>query len=310
MLQHDLSALASPVAPANVVEKALGHAYGLSSLIALIPSRPLYISYDVNSDVFFTSVQLLKRAGEHDVQVAKVEIEVAWTIIASLMTSGPNFVRAHLPQLLVLWRNSLPKPTSKENTTDRPATEWLFLLRVRENALRAVYSFLKHNGSSLVTTDITRRLTSLLSNALQFANIFLSQRFDILTDPTSETSVDGPLLHSAEALLRCRIFQCFDLLDLTVLTETTQISLVQSAVSLFASPEGYYGSAVQAAIASSSGSFMNIWQSTDGYAYGLNNIDMREDRMDGSKDWLNRDAIDAAIDNLVRAISVIAHARN
>ncbi|KDQ24162.1 hypothetical protein PLEOSDRAFT_1017116, partial [Pleurotus ostreatus PC15] len=48
------------------------------------------------------STQLLKRAGDHDLKVAGVEVEAAWTLIASLMSLAPNFVRPHLPQLLVL----------------------------------------------------------------------------------------------------------------------------------------------------------------------------------------------------------------
>ncbi|KAJ7261912.1 hypothetical protein C8J57DRAFT_1002623, partial [Mycena rebaudengoi] len=56
----------------------------------------------------------LKRAGEHDVRIAGMEVEVAWTTPAALMALGPNFVRPHLPQLLILWHNALPKPTSKD----------------------------------------------------------------------------------------------------------------------------------------------------------------------------------------------------
>ena len=61
------------------------------------------------------AIQLLKRAGDHDVKVAGVEVEVALTSIASLMSIGLKFVRPDRPQLLVLWRNVLPKPTSKDS---------------------------------------------------------------------------------------------------------------------------------------------------------------------------------------------------
>jgi hypothetical protein len=39
-------------------------------------------------------------------------------------------------------------------------------------------------------------------------------------------------------------------------------------VRLFASPDGYAGSSVQAAIASSFGTFSSVWQSVDDSAYG------------------------------------------
>ena len=51
--------------------------------------------------------------------------------------------------------------------------------------------------------------------------------------------------------------------------ESTQIVLLQSVVKLFASPDGYAGPSVQAAIALSSDTFSSVWQSADGYAYGV-----------------------------------------
>ena len=154
LLQRDISALATPHATIDVHRRALGHTYGLAALFSVIPDRPLYVSYDLSAKLLDTAIQILKRAGDHDLAVASVEIEIAWTCIASLMSLGPNFVRAHLSQLLVLWRNALPKPTSKDtaNGATRSAVDWTFLLRVRESALSAVLAFLMHN-SALVTLE-------------------------------------------------------------------------------------------------------------------------------------------------------------
>ena len=303
LLQNDLTALATPAAPSDINSRVIGRAYGLAGLLSVIPKRPLYVSYDISANVFYIAVQLLKRAGEHDVKAAKVEIEVAWTLIASLMPLGPNFVRAHLPQLLVLWRNALPKPTTKDGMSGRSAAEWTFLLSVREYALRAVCSFLSHNSPSLLTADVARRVTSLLTNALQFANTFSSQRVveDVVDGVTQENR--GLSMASVEALFRSRIYQAFMALGVSKVSETTQTSLLQSAISLFASPEGYTGSSVQAAIAASSGTFTNVWQSTDCYAYGVTDIEVNEDlptdSAEGLGDWLNRDTISASIDDMV-----------
>jgi HEAT repeat-containing protein 5 len=303
LLQNDLSALVTPAAPSDINARVLGRAYGLAGLLSVISKRPLYASYDISANVFYIAVQQLKRAGEHDVKVAKVEIEVAWTLIASLMTLGPNFVRAHLPQLLVLWRNALPKPTTKDGQSGRSAAEWTFLLSVREYALRAVYSFLTHNSSALLTADVARRVTSLLTNALQFANTFSSQRVvEEVIDGQPQEHQGFSLVH-VESLFRSRIYQSFMALGVSKVSETTQASLLQSAISLFASPEGYSGSSVQAAIAASSGAFTSIWQSTDCYAYGVTDIEINEnlspDAVEGQGDWLNRDTINAAIDDIV-----------
>lgn len=312
MLQRDITSITSPAAPSDINLRALGHAYGLAALVSVIPERPLYVSYDVSAKVLDMAIQLLKRAGEHDLKVAGVEVEVAWTSIASLMALGPNFVRPHLPQLLVLWRNALPKPTSKESTSSagRSVAEWLFLLQVRESALGAILCFLQHNSSTLVTLDVGRRIASLLSNALLFANNFISQHAEDPNEAQVPEVTKGLSLRASEALLRRRVYQCFTALGFSSITDSTQATLLQSVVTLFASPDGYAGSSVQAAIASSSGSFTSVWQSVDGYAYGVTSNEIvdfgggsaGEDPSQITQDYLNRDTIEVSIDALVRYI--------
>lgn len=327
-LQRDLSGILIPAASLDISLRALGHAYALSALISIIPKRPLYVSYDVAAKVLDMATQLLKRAGEHDVRIADIEVEVAWMLIASLMTLGPNFVRPHLAQLLVLWRNALPKPTSKDAAggVGRSVAEWAFLLHVREAALGAMWCFLERNKGVLVTLDVARRIASVLINALSFANNFISAGVE---DPAESALVQqgpnrrngGLTLREREAILRTRVHQCFNSLGFSSIQESTQVVLLQSAMSLFASPEGYAGSSVQAAIASSTGTFVSVWASADGYGYGVTGdeiIDMGgvEDVMDGTSgtvsgqgggsrnkqgnDYLNRDMVEVAIDTLVR----------
>ncbi|CAA7266119.1 unnamed protein product [Cyclocybe aegerita] len=281
--------------------------------------------------VFDMATQLLKRAGEHDLKIAGVEVEVAWTLIASLMALGPNFVRPHLPQLLVLWRNALPKPTSKDAAAGagRSVHEWVFLLHVRETALGSMLSFLRNNavisgaGAGLITLDVARRIASLLSNALSFANNFISVGVEdpLETQPPIPGAPrrKGPTLREREALLRRRVHQCFTALGFSSIPDQTQTVLLQSAVSLFASPDagGYAyappGSAVQAAIASSSGSFTSVWATADGYAYGVTGeeiVDMgglERGGLDSAQgvsgeggDYLNRDTVEVALDTLNR----------
>ena len=312
MLQRDITSIVTPSAPSDINSRALGHAYGLAALVSVVPERPLYVSHDVSAKVLDLAIQLLKRAGEHDLHVAGVEVEVAWTSIASLMALGPNFVRPHLPQLLVLWRNALPKPTSKDsaNGVRRSVVEWMFLIRVRESALGAILCFLQHNLSTLVTLDVGRRISSFLSNALVFANNFVSQNnVDDFAETLTPTSVvnKGLSLRASEALLRMRVYQCFTALGFSSITESTQGTLLQSVILLFASPDGYAGSSVQAAIASSSGTFTTVWQSVDGYAYGVTSIDIvdvggnsnGDDDPSKSKDYLNRDTVEVSINALV-----------
>ncbi|KAG9005771.1 hypothetical protein FRB90_010205, partial [Tulasnella sp. 427] len=286
------SALGTLRVTPEVGKRAPGHANGLAALFAIIPDRPLYVLNDLSAKVFDMAIQLLKRAGEHDVAVAQVEVEVAWNLISSLMALGPNFVRSHHPQLLVLWRNALPKPTSKatSHAMSRSAAERTFLLRVREAALQAVLSFLRHNSPALVTLDVARRLASLLSNALAFSNAFVGQPAEEIQDATSN-------LASWEAMLRRRVYQCFAAFGLSSAKEVMQTTLLQSAVSLFAGPEGYSGSSMQAAIASSMGNFSSI----------LGN-NRRDDKEDGNPEEggerLSRDSVENAIDSLILAPTI------
>ena len=313
LVQRDMATIATPTAPSDIATRSIGHAYGLGALFSVIPERPLYVSADLSAKVFDTATQLLRRAGEHDMHVASVEIEVAWTIIAALMALGPSFVRANLPQLLVLWRNALPKPTTKDTSSNRDMEQWSFLLHVRSCALGAVRAFLQHNTQVLASRDVVRRLAGLLGNALALANAFV----------TSQTPASGPggspntnnlgivdpsatLAVTREALLRRLIYQCFAHVGYTSLPEATQMSLLQSTSALFSSPEGFQGSALQAAIASA-GNFTSLWNTTDGYAYGVTTLSVTEDEdaltsagsLPGQRDKLNRDSIEAKIDSLV-----------
>ncbi|KAH8115151.1 clathrin-coated vesicle protein [Phellopilus nigrolimitatus] len=316
LLQRDMTTLSTPAAPSDIAARAIGHAYGLGALFAVIPERPLYVSADLSAKVFDTATQLLRRAGEHDMHIATVEIEVAWTAIAALMSLGPNFVRSHLPQLLVLWRNALPKPTSKDTAPDsiRGNAEWVFLLHVRACALGAVRGFLRHNAPALVTLDVARRISSLLGNALSFANTFVAQQSQsglggqgAQAGGPSVPGVEGTSAASREALLRRRVYQCFTALGFSSLTDAMQMTLLQSTTALFASSEGYVGSALQAAIATSAGNFTSLWSTTDGYAYGVTTLSVEQEidpamntsDIQGQRDRLNRDSIEAKIDDLI-----------
>jgi hypothetical protein len=307
-LQNDISSVSNPAASADIQRRIVGHSYGLAALVSTIPRRPLYVSYDLSAKILDIATQLLKRAGDHEIGTSAVEIETAWTCVASLMTLGPNFIRAHLSQLLVLWRNALPKPTSKDTShgNARTKADWSFLMRVKESALSAIFNFLLHNSPTLVTLDVARRLSSLLTNALNFVNAFISQHKDEVRE-TSAALADPDALVTREAMLRRRIFQCFSSLGFATLSDSTQVALLGSTSQLFAGADSALGSSAQGAIASSSGTFVSVWQSTDGYAYGLTSLNAASGEQSGKlgrhggewQDLLNRDIVDVQLDELV-----------
>jgi hypothetical protein len=165
----------------------------------------------------------------------------------------------------------------------------------------------------LVTLDVARRIASLLSNALLFANAFVAQKVDEQQDSVIPSGGSGNIdLSTREALLRRRVYECFGALGFSTLTESMQSTLLQSVVSQFAGPDGYTGSSVQAAIATSSGSFTSVWHSADGYGSGVTSIDVVTQPLSSEtdthvqsekRDNLNRDTIETSIDILVNFIS-------
>ena len=230
------------------------------------------------------------------------------------MSLGPKFVRLHLPQLLVLWRNALPKPTSKDTTLaqTRSEGEWRFLLHVRECTLGAILAFLRHNVTKLVTIDVARRLVALLANSLGFANGFASHHTQALLDQTPSTTSSLTLL-DRDNLLRRRIFQCFVALGPTAATSASHPALLTATLSTFADPEGYIGGNLQAGIAAQASVFGSVWEGVDGYGYGVTGLMRGGDSGvaigEGEKGlgssgshWLNRDTIEVEIEAQVRII--------
>ncbi|WWD08143.1 hypothetical protein V865_006254 [Kwoniella europaea PYCC6329] len=303
----DLGMLGTPTASKELPNRVIGKSFALSALIAVSPARPLYVSHDISSKVFDLSVSLLKQAGDHEIPIAMVEVQVAWYLIAALMSLGPSFVKLHLPQLLVLWRNALPKPTSKDTSVgERGEVEWSFLLLVRECTLAAVLNFLRHN-QSLVNIDVARRLSTLFTNSLNFVNGFATAYAEALKEQANNPAgtqspvfTARPSLVEREANLRRRVLQCFTTLGPSSATESMQSALLQAAITVFADPENYSGSAAQAAIAAQSGHFTTIWQSTDGYAFGVTSLlGAREGEggIEAEEAFLNRDRVEMAIES-------------
>ncbi|GAA6022908.1 hypothetical protein JCM10207_006860 [Rhodosporidiobolus poonsookiae] len=321
LLNKDLTGIASdgPSQNANVHRRATGYAHALAALINLIPHKPLYVSFDLSAKCMSLAIQLLKQSGNHELHISGVEIQVAWILVGALMSLGPNFVRLHLPQLLILWRNALPKPTSKDASAAqvRGDNEWAFLLHIRECTLSAILSFLRHNGplasgGGLVNEDTARRLVLLLSNGLAFSASFTTAHPNVAVEPTPSTSSRLQLV-DRDVMFRRRLLQCFVAFGQSAATQQYQIQLLQQAVALFSDVDKYFGeSALQAA--ASSGTFTSIWDETDGYGFGVTSlIDEGRNEVAGGGDAgevegsanrklakLNRDQAEARIEAQLR----------
>lgn len=294
---HNLIAHAQNSHSLQVIElsrRATGRARALAALVALIPKRPLYVDgFQVSGELIAIAIDRLKQAGNHDLHVSAVEIQVAWTMLTGLMALGPQYVSGHLGTLLGLWKNALPQTTTRTLPAGLPGggtagarseAEWAFLLHVRECALTCILAFVLHNGPLLTSSsraDVPRRIVPLLSNMLQFLDAFHVTHPHLITEQTQvvlqgQQGSTTTLLDRA-FFARRRLFQI--LASLTdagptagAALEGIEVDLLMQCVSDLSEPDKYVGSSALAAIAASAGNFTSIWDVHDGYAFGLTSL--------------------------------------
>lgn len=249
--------------------RCVGFANGLAAVLSISPMQPLYSSIEISSRVLSLATDLLKSSSNFELRISGAQVQVAWILMGGLMALGPNFVKIHLSQLMLLWKNALPKPLTKENTSQRQTAEMNFLAHVRECALGSILSFLEFN-SKLVTTDVSRRLAIMLQNTTEFLNNISSKR-----DAVDVHLRITPALHFQDLLLmvRRRVFQCYTkLVNLSPLASgeiLTQSNLLSLSMAVFADPENHTQSSLGSSIAQSAGTFDDIWDIADNWGFGL-----------------------------------------
>ncbi|KAF9084004.1 hypothetical protein BGX23_010924 [Mortierella sp. AD031] len=255
----------------DVATRANGLAYAIGGLITVISVHPLYVSFEMSARIFSMAAQLIKNSANKEIRVAAAQIQIAWVLIGALMCLGPNFVKMHLPQLLLMWKTALPKFTSKDATnTARSELDWAFMMHARECALGSVASFLLHNSEKLVTVDVSKRVAALLSNTLAFAAVVPTSFPPPPTVAGNKAPVHELLtvkFSERDDALRKRIFECFVAMRHTSAFEVYHSMLIKAALDVFSDPDRTSGTAVTNAI--SAATFTTVWAVDDGYGYGV-----------------------------------------
>ena len=287
--------------------RCVGLANGLSAVLSTSTSQPLHGSVDVNSRVLSQATSLLKSSSNSDLRISSTQIQVAWILIGGLMTLGPNFVKIHLSQLLLLWKNALPKPLNKDNMVQRNMLELSFLAHVRECALGSILTFLEFN-SRLLTLDVTKRLAAMLQNTTMFLNTLPNKK---TTDEISQRLSPALQLHDFDMMVRRRVLQCYTkLVELSPAGSSEvllQTNLLPFAVSSFADPDNYMPSSLSTSIASSAGTFESIWDVADNYGFGVTGLvkgfDIQplpgEQAIGSRYHWVTRHGPEAMVDRTV-----------
>ena len=275
---RELGVLASGTGGKLAHRRCIGFANGLAAVISISPSQPLYGSLEISSRVLSIATDLLKSSSQADINVADTQVQVSWILIGGLMALGPNFVKIHLSQFLLLWKNSLPKPLTRDNTKQRQLSELHYLTSVRECTLGSVLLFLEFNGR-LLTADVSRRLATLLQNTLEYLQSLSVSR---MTDDAAQNRVSALRVQDLILMVRRRVFQCFCKLLIAsphVSAETlSQSNLLTLAVTLIADPDGYTAGSLSSTIANTSGTFDSIWDVADNSAFGVTGL-VHEDSM-------------------------------
>ncbi|KAF2491330.1 ARM repeat-containing protein [Lophium mytilinum] len=311
-VNRELSLLAGP---RQSPRRCVGLANGLSAVLSTSNLQPLYGSVDVNSRVLSQATTLLKSSSSSDLRISSTQIQVAWILIGGLMTLGPNFVKIHLSQLLLLWKNALPKPLNRDNMVQRNVLELSFLAHVRECALGSILNFLEFN-SRLLTLDVTKRLAAMLQNTTMFLNTLPTKK---TTDDISQRLSPALQLHDFDLMVRRRVLQCYSkLVNLSPPGSSEmllQTNLLPFALSSFADPDNYAPSSLSTSIASSAGTFESIWDVGDNCGFGVTGLlrafDIKplpgEQDLSTQHHWVTRSGPEATVDRTL--LSPICGAR-
>lgn len=253
--------------------RCVGFANGLAAVISVSPLQPLYSSLEINSRVLSIATFLLKSSSKAELRVSETQVQVAWIFIGGLMSLGPNFVKIHISQLLLLWRNALPRPLTVENSAQRQSSEISYLAHVRECALGSILSFLEFNNK-LITTDVSKRIAVMLQNTLEFLETLSTKKNS--SDDESQRKNSSLQLQDLILMVRRRVLQCYTrLISFSPLASgeiLTQSNLVTLAVSLFADPENHVSGSLGSSIANSAGNFESIWDIADNSGFGVSGL--------------------------------------
>ncbi|KAB8075455.1 armadillo-type protein [Aspergillus leporis] len=258
--------------PRQAPRRCVGYANGLSAMLSTSRLQPLYGSVEVYSRVFAQATDLLKTSSNSELRAASTQIQVAWILIGGLMPLGPSFVKIHLSQLMLLWKNALPKHLGKENFAQRGNLEMSFLAHVRECALGSLLVFLEFN-SKLVTADGARRIATMLQNTVGFLDDLPKQKS--VTD-ISQRLHPSLQLHDLTTMVQRRVLQCFSkLIHVHPLSHgdvISQTSLLSLAISSFAEPDSTQSGPLESSITASTAQFETLWDLSDNFAFGLTGL--------------------------------------
>lgn len=188
------------------------------------------------------------------------------------MALGPSFVKIHLTQFLLLWRNALPKPLTRESAALSLSSELSYLTHVRECTLGSILSFLEFNGR-LITTDVAKRIAVMLQYTVEYLDNLPRKK---LSEDVSQKLFSSLQIQDLILMVRRRVLQCYSkLISFSPHSSgeiLSQSNLLTWAVSLFADPDSYTPGSIGSSIANAVGTFESIWDIADNSGFGVTGL--------------------------------------
>lgn len=264
--------LDAPADNRSAMRACSGLALSIAAMLHSANRKPIYGSVKTYSDILTFAQDLLKRSATSELRLSATLLQVAWTLIGGLMSLGPSFVKVHLGQLLLLWRNALPPPLTEDNAAQRSQLELSFLCHVRECALSGLLAFLE-SCSGLITTDGSRRISAMLQNTVNFLTNIPAARSSA---ELSHRLVPALQLQDMSFMLRRRLLQCYaaliSLKQIEMSDVLAQSDLIGLSLTVFTSPERPTPKGLETSLASSASNFENLWEAGDGWGYGVSSL--------------------------------------
>ncbi|OCT54946.1 HEAT repeat protein [Cladophialophora carrionii] len=252
--------------------RSLGFATAIAIAVSCARQKPLYGSVQTYFAIFTFATDLLKSSAAAELRLSAMQVQVAWTLIGGVVSLGPSFVKVHLNQLMLMWRNALPPPLTHENASRRGHLELSFLSHVRECALSALLMFLS-SCSGLITFDGSKRISTMLHNTILFLNSLPPARE---SEDLSHRLVPALQLQDFAILLRRRVLQCFaSLVSLRHLEQTEVVSqsdLIGLTMTTFTDPERPVLKSLEASLANTASTFEGLWTTEDNWSFGVSSL--------------------------------------
>ncbi|KAF7232841.1 hypothetical protein EG68_06925 [Paragonimus skrjabini miyazakii] len=196
----------------------LGYSMAIAGILAGNNIGALGIPSSTTKQVFSLAEDLLRAANQNS-RLTLPRTQAGWMLLAAYMSLGPDLVKAHLPRMLLFWRNAFPRSIRELEVEKQrgDAFTWQVMLEARAGALCSVQSFLEYCTPTLVTEEAVSRLLAPIECALSM----LAHLLDIVR-------IYGNHLKATASLIRHRLYRV-----LLLLSNCLQNTLLRELVAEF-----------------------------------------------------------------------------